>query len=469
MIVPRRFVRSMLGQMILLSAIFIGAGLWLVAGRPGAGGAAGRPDDPLAATVAQLDAAMWAALAKGQDAAALSARIDSDAAVQQAQARNPGLRYFAMRGDVRVGTAAPRYLAISGVEGLIAARRAMPVGGACTHWQRTVRGAAGIDRIGYVDCGEARYFELRGVARPLDAPATTGIGGDVSRWLTRAGGFLVPALGVLAICVVVILIQRIRIKQITRTVGAVHADGGQHGLPEDGMPTELLPLIRAINAFTAGDAAGERRRRFFLSAAAHEMRTPLTVLRTRLEMLDDSDDRTRLIADVRRLSTLVNDLLTLTGIGERPPALRSVRLYAVCRRAVEALDPVALARHVTIRIEGAIEAAVLGDESLIETAVANLLVNAVAVTPAGGTVWLSVSGTGELSVRDEGPGIAADQVAEIFEPFVRLSDRYPGHGLGLAIVRAVADAHHATVAVDTADGGGARFTIRFSPAPEAAS
>ncbi len=186
------------------------------------------------------------------------------------------------------------------------------------------------------------------------------------------------------------------------------------------------------------------------------------MLRTRLELLDDSEDRTKLIADVRRLSRVVNDLLTLTRIRERPVEFVDTNLSAVGRQAVEGLDPVAMRQGVTLRVEGPRDAVVLGDERLIEIAVTNLVDNAIAATPPGGSVWITVARSGWLSVRDNGSGIAADRLPEIFEPFVRFSDRPSGHGLGLAIVRAVVYAHHATVEVASEEGRGTTFTVRFA-------
>ncbi len=460
-----RFGRSMLGQMILLSALFIGGGVYLLAVRPLLDMPRLDRIDPQAATLSAVRAAMANAVARGGDAAALSARIERDPVMQQVQERNPGFRYFALYGDVRVGTSAPRYLTGTGVAGMIAARRSAGAPGMCAGWERSVRRPAGVGHIGFRDCGTPRYYEVRGIATPVDIARPGVMRVYAARAWSDARGFVFPAMGVFAICAGILLWHSVRIRRIARLAGPVDDDERARELSEHGLPTELSPLIRAINRMIADSAAGERRRRFFLSAAAHEMRTPLTILRTRLEMLDESEDRTKLIGDVRRLSRLVNDLLTLTRIGERPPVLVPTRLFATCRAAIDALDPVAMGQGVTLRLRGATGAVVLGDATLIETAATNLVGNAIAVTPPGGTVTVSVSGAGELRVRDEGPGIAPDRVSEIFEPFVRLSDRHKGHGLGLAIVRAIADAHHATIDVDTTPPGTC-FTIRFVPEEE---
>lgn len=454
-----RLGRSMLGQVILLSALFVVGGVYVLAGRPLLNMPRLDRIDPPAATRSAVRTVMSDAVARGGDAAALSARIERNPVMQQVGERNPGFRYFALSGDTRVGTSAPRYLTRTGVAGMIAARRSASAPGMCARWERSFQHSGGVDQVGFLDCGTPHYYEVRGIAVPIEVVRTGAVRLYAVRAWSYARGFLLPAMGVLAICVGILLFHIVRIRRIAR-LASQEDDERARELSEYGMPTELLPLIRAINRMIADSIAGERRRRFFLSAAAHEMRTPLTILRTRLEMLDESEDRTKLIGDVRRLSRLVNDLLTLTRIGERPPVLVPTRLFASCRAAIDALDPVAMGRGVTLRLRGETRTVVLGDASLIETAAVNLIGNAIVVTPPGGTVAVSVSGTGELQVWDEGPGIAPDKVSEIFEPFVRLSDHHKGHGLGLAIVRAVADAHHATIDVDTTPRGTC-FKIRF--------
>ncbi len=456
-----RLIRSILGQMILLCAVFVGIGGYALVVRPLLDAPSIRRPDRLELTMSQVVAVMHAALRQGDDAAMLSARIEADPWIQQLQRRNPGFRYFAMSGDVRVGTAAPRYLEATGIARMIAARRLAGGSRLCSRSEETVRGARGLDHVGFRDCGTPFYFELRGIAAPIDLPVAQPLQVLAARAWSLARVFLLPALGILAICVTIMLVHIVRIRRIARLVQPVE-EGQARQLDEGGLPSEVLPLIRAINRMIAAGAAGERRRRFFLSAAAHEMRTPLAVLRTRLEMLDDSEDRTKLIADVRRLSRVVNDLLTLTRIRERPVEFADTNLSAVGRQAVEALDPVAMRHGVTLRVQGPRDALVSGDERLIGIAVTNLVDNAIAATPPGGSVWITVARSGWLSVRDNGAGIATDRLPEIFEPFVRFSDRPAGHGLGLAIVRAVVDAHHAAIEVVTEEGQGTTFTIRFA-------
>lgn len=458
-----RPIRSILGQMILLCAVFAGVGLYLRVVRPLLDAPAIRSPDPVEWTVSHAAAVVQGALRQGGDAVTLSARIEAEPSIQQLYGRNPGFRYFAMNGDVRVGTAAPRYLEASGIARMIAARRLARAGHLCVRAQETVHGPRGLDHLDFDDCGTPRYVELRGIAAPIDVPVARPAQALAARAWSLARGFLLPALGVLAICTAIMVIHIVRIRRIARLVQPVE-EGEARQLDEGGLPSEILPLIRAVNRMIAAGAAGERRRRFFLSAAAHEMRTPLAVLRTRLELLDDSEDRTKLIADVRRLSRVVNDLLTLARIRERPVEFVDTNLSAVGRQAVEGLDPVAMRQGVTLRVEGPRDAVVPGDERLIGIAVTNLVDNAIAATPPGGSVWITVARSGWLSVRDNGTGIAADRLPEIFEPFVRFSDRPSGHGLGLAIVRAVVDAHHATIEVASEEGRGTTFTIRFAGA-----
>ena len=165
-----RPIRSILGQMILLCAVFAGVGLYLRVVRPLLDAPAIRSPDPVEWTVSHTAAVVQAALRQGGDAVTLSARIEAEPSIQQLYGRNPGFRYFAMNGDVRVGTAAPRYLEASGIARMIAARRLARAGHLCVRAQETVHGPRGLDHLDFDDCGTPRYVELRGIAAPIDGP-----------------------------------------------------------------------------------------------------------------------------------------------------------------------------------------------------------------------------------------------------------------------------------------------------------
>jgi len=146
-------------------------------------------------------------------------------------------------------------------------------------------------------------------------------------------------------------------------------------------------------------------------------------------------------------------------------------LRAVCAEVVGSIAPLAIAQHKDIALKGA-EAPVLihGNSEMLQRAVFNLAENAIKFTAKETSVDIEVSDDGSVRVRDCGPGVAEGERELIFQRFWRRDrQRSDGAGLGLSIVRGVADDHAATVAVDNLPGGGAEFTLRFRLAEEGAS
>lgn len=230
--------------------------------------------------------------------------------------------------------------------------------------------------------------------------------------------------------------------------------------------------------------------RRFMADAAHELRTPLAVLRSRTEIaLQQAREPGAYVAalegisdDTQRLTRIVEDLLTLAraDAGERPIERKRVFLDDIALDAATAMREVARAKGVTLSVDEFEEAVVDGDAALLGQLVMILLDNAVKFTPAGGTVRLTVSsadGRATMSVEDTGIGIPEEQLGRVFERFYRgdparthRSDdgALGGAGLGLAIARWIADAHGAQILVTSALRAGTRATVSF-PAPSPAA
>lgn len=236
--------------------------------------------------------------------------------------------------------------------------------------------------------------------------------------------------------------------------------------------------------------------RRFMADAAHELRTPITVLRSRAEVALQQPRESEayvsalrgIEAESRRLGRIVEDLLTLAraDAGERPIERRRVFLDDVALDASRAARVVALGRGVALEVEEFEEAAVDGDAALLRQLVMILLDNAVKFTPAGGRVAVRVgapAGRPTLAVEDSGVGIPSEQLPHVFERFYRGDpartrrelDGVPsctpssgaaldGAGLGLAIARWIADAHGAAMDLDSAVGVGTRVRVEFPPA-----
>jgi two-component system OmpR family sensor kinase len=226
--------------------------------------------------------------------------------------------------------------------------------------------------------------------------------------------------------------------------------------------------------------------RRFAADASHELRTPLTAIRGFAELYrQGGGDPDHVIARIEhhatRMSALVEDLLLLARLDQqRPIEQRPVDLLALAADAVQ--DSAATGDDHPVRLvaSGGRPPVVIGDELQLRQVIGNLLSNAVQHTPAGTSVTVSVAADAEvvLSVADNGPGLAPEDAARVFERFFRpdparsrtgTAGTKSGSGLGLSIVHAIVTAHGGTIRLDTAPGEGARFEVRLPVyAPEIA-
>ncbi len=238
---------------------------------------------------------------------------------------------------------------------------------------------------------------------------------------------------------------------------------------------EVARLARAFDAMLARLRASFATQRRFVGDAAHELRGPLAAIRGRGDvlLLDPAlDAATRegvamMRDEAARMGRLVANLLLLArGDEARAINRRPVELDVLLLEAARQARAPAAARGVTVALGHEDQAAAWGDADLLKQLLLNLVDNAVAYTPPGGRVELSLDVDGErarLSVRDTGPGIPAADLERIFERFYRLDEartrRSGGAGLGLAIARWIAEAHGGHIAVESAVGQGSVFTL----------
>jgi two-component system sensor histidine kinase MprB len=206
--------------------------------------------------------------------------------------------------------------------------------------------------------------------------------------------------------------------------------------------------------------------RQLVADASHELRTPVTSLRTNIEVLLaggelPDDDRRRLLEDVRseteELGALITDVIELARGDEPLSDVEEVQLDAIVAEAVAR----AQRRRPTVRFETELEPTVVeGLPNRLGRAVGNLLDNAAKYSPDDSVVEVSLHG-GELSVRDHGPGIPDADRPHVFDRFYRgaTARGRPGSGLGLAIVRQVAQTHGGSITVHEGAGGGSRFVL----------
>lgn len=229
---------------------------------------------------------------------------------------------------------------------------------------------------------------------------------------------------------------------------------------------EVGSLSRAFNQMADRVEETVSTLRRFVSDAAHELHTPLTALRTNLELAGDADAVQRAQAQVTRLEALAEGLLDLSRIEAGGQPFTSVDVAALAREVAEPYASRAEQADVTFTV-GIPETPlpVEGDESQLRRVLVNLLDNALKFTPTGGAVRFALEvmeNTAVIQVSDTGIGIPPEDVPHLFSRFHRGRNTagYPGSGLGLAIVRAIVERHAGQVqAENTADG--ARFTVRL--------
>lgn len=237
-------------------------------------------------------------------------------------------------------------------------------------------------------------------------------------------------------------------------------------IPLEGIPAETLPLVIAMNEALARLDAGAARARRFAANAAHELRTPVAILRTRIDAMGDAPIVGDLKRDVRRIQTIVEQLLISARLGEHAgPMDEIVDLVPALRAMVADYAPLVIENGRNIEFEpSAASAAVKGNRRAIECAVANLLDNALRAEPIGGSVVVRILPGPAVEVADHGPGVPAGDREVMFEPFWRGAETHPGTGLGLSIVKELVERHGGQVSVADTPGGGATFRVTLPPA-----
>jgi signal transduction histidine kinase len=252
------------------------------------------------------------------------------------------------------------------------------------------------------------------------------------------------------------------LRAAAQAAGAIDIRSLDQRLPLGGLPTELRPLVVAINHALDRLDAGFARQRLFTANAAHELRTPVAILQARIDSLPaDAAGRTDLGRDIRRIALLIDQLLAVARIGHSEAVMAdAIDLVALVRGLVADCAPLAIrsGRQVAFNAPP-VAVHVAGNARALSSAVANLIDNALRAEPAGGTVEVHVTGGAEIVVVDHGPGIAAEDRPFVFEPFWRKDERTPGTGLGLAIASDVVALHGGTLSVAETPGGGATFRV----------
>lgn len=241
------------------------------------------------------------------------------------------------------------------------------------------------------------------------------------------------------------------------------------------IPAEVMPLVENLNRLferVAKLIASERR---FTADASHELRTPLAALKTQAQVARaaaSGAERTHaldnVIAGCDRAAHLVEQLLTLARLDPEEPGSKAEAcdLQDLARAAVAELAPYALSRKIEIDLAEGAAVEAMGHAGLIAILLRNLIDNAIGYSPEGGSVHVRAAGDDKaatLTVTDQGPGIPADERNKVGQRFYRiLGTEESGSGLGLSIVKRIAELHGASVSLgDGEQGKGLSVTVTF--------
>ena len=312
------------------------------------------------------------------------------------------------------------------------------------------------------------YYEVGGITTPIDSVQNIFTAVNPMTFWFSTRNPLIAGAGVLLIAFVVLLLAARSLRTLTRAVQSFDERTAERRLlPVEGLPTEVAYLVRAVNEMIERVEQTHEEQELFLATAAHELRTPMAVLRTRLEELPESETKEMLRDDIRRMSSLVDQLLRLMQIRTNRALTDEVDLVTIARDVVAERAPLSVGRGVDIELQSEPKTlTVKGHAGLVAVAIANLVDNAISFSDPGDTLEVRVHGSGRVAVRDCGPGIPPSELERIFEPFAKSPPNRQGHGLGLAIVRAIMAAHGGKVSVRNVEGGGADFALQFNdPAP----
>ena len=298
---------------------------------------------------------------------------------------------------------------------------------------------------------------------------------DVDHTLRQLGLllFLVAACGIGLALVLGYVVSRTGLRPVKRLTAAAEQVAATQQLDqriEVVGDDELARLASSFNAMLAALAESRHQQAQLVADAGHELRTPLTSLRTNIEVLMKVRDlpapeRDSLLDDVQaqleELTTLVGDLVELAREDELEVEPQELHFDVIVERAIDR----ARRRAPSVTFAAELQPGLVrGQPALLERAILNVLDNAAKWSPPGSHVDIGLTRNGagwELAVKDQGPGIAPDDLPHVFDRFYRAPSAraLPGSGLGLAIVRQVVEAHGGTVQASSPPGGGTLIEV----------
>lgn len=245
--------------------------------------------------------------------------------------------------------------------------------------------------------------------------------------------------------------------------------------PSGALPQEVAPLVIAINDLFARVEQAIEYERHFTADAAHELRTPLAALKVQAQVAQRAAEpaaRTQalaqVLAGVARMTHLVEQLLTLARLDPQQPlpALEEVDMATLAAEVAAQAAPEAMAKQQTLEVQEQGTCRVLGNRSLLQVLIRNLVENAIRYTPVDGHIDIEI-GAQTIAVIDSGPGIPEEERERVLSRFYRVADQAreapSGAGLGLSIVNRITELHGATLSLgEGRDGQGLKASVRFA-------
>jgi signal transduction histidine kinase len=392
------------------------------------------------------------------------ARLQLPAALAAAYAAAPGTDIYAIRG----------------AQGSIVAASPLAFGQLVAAWPTATDDPSYFHLNDFGD-GSKEYFGL--------SLAEESAAGMLSISVARAAGadalihsvlkeFLLDVAWLLPVLVLVTLaigVWAIRsglrpIRDVSRMAGSIGPNTTSVRLPERNLPSEILPLVMAVNRALDRLDQGFAVQRQFTANAAHELRTPLAIVTAALESIEENGDIAKVRADVARMNRLVEQLLRVARLDAVALDVSQIMdLNETVMGVVENMAPWALAQRRMIAFSGPESPIVVrGNSHAVADAVRNLIENAVHHTPVRTEVLVAINAEGCVSVADHGPGIPASERTQIFERFWRgKTSASHGAGLGLAIVQEIVKAHGGALRVEDNPTGGAiiRLSLPLASGP----
>lgn len=370
--------------------------------------------------------------------------------------------------------------AIRDLGGRLVAASPAPFGERVAGWPSATASPSHFSIEGFGEKPQTYYgltARLGSVAGPLSVSVARSAGAENLMYslLRKFIHDIVWAVSLLIVITVVIAILVIRsdlkpIREVSQMAAAIGPGAISIRLPDQKLPSEITPLVTAVNRALDRLEQGFAVQRQFTANAAHELRTPLAIITSALDTMESNDELVKLKADVARMNRIVEQLLRVARLDALTlDVSETVNLNDIAAGIVAAMAPWAIARDRSVAfVDPDKSVMVKGNPHAIEDAIRNLVENAVVHSPALTEVTVSVDSDGSVSVADRGPGISPEDRPHIFKRFWRRKgSASQGAGLGLAIVDQIMKAHRGAVSVADCPNGGALISLRFPLANEA--